>query len=100
MSTETQTPRTFYRSDYRRAAKMVQAMRHVQGDRYTAKPQAQQVRVDELASMLSAVFEEDAPEGKFSPDKFMAGTQLPGKPAYEYSEADEHLEASYEGDEG
>jgi hypothetical protein len=74
---EVTSTRTFYRSDYRNAAKLVQSMRHAKGNRYQPKPQADQDKIDFLAVALRDSFALDAPEGAFNEVRFMAGTQLP-----------------------
>jgi hypothetical protein len=76
---ETTSTRTFHRSDYRNAARLVQSMRHVKGDRYTLKPAQQNFTVDDLAAKIAAVFLADAPQA-FDAAKFLAGTQLPQDP--------------------
>jgi hypothetical protein len=77
-TTDTQTStRTFYRADYKRMARVIQRMRHVKGDRCTAKPQDAQNKITYLAMTMSQYFDQDAPEGAFDAGKFMAGTQLP-----------------------
>ncbi len=82
-TTETQTiqtaetTRAFYRSDYAKAARLVRNMRHVKCQPGTAKDEASQGKANHLAIVIAEVFAEDAPEGKFSAEKFLAGTQLP-----------------------
>jgi hypothetical protein len=91
VSTETtQTPstRTFWKSDYRKAAKLVKGMRHLRCQASTPKPDLQMGRVDSLAAAISQYFEADAPEGAFSAEKFLAGTQLPQAQSCEDTEDD------------
>ena len=76
------SPRTFYRSDYGRAARMIQAARHIPGDPYTAKPEAQLDSVSALAFTLVQTFEADS--DRFDAGEFMDATQLPAKPDYDY----------------
>jgi hypothetical protein len=83
MSTETPesttetSPRTFWKSDYAKAARLIKGMRHVRCQPSTPKPDLQMSRVDSLAAAVAAYFEADAPEGGFSTEKFLAGTKLP-----------------------
>ena len=72
------SPRAFYRSDYGRAARLIQAARHVPGDPYTAKPEAQLDSVSALACTLVQVFEADSE--RFDAAEFMDATQLPVRP--------------------
>jgi hypothetical protein len=85
--TDTQTAtRTFHASDYRKTARLIQSMRHVKGNRYQPKPQADQDKIDGIVLMWAAIFEEDAasaPGAPFSKDYFVAGTQLPQAPAFD-----------------
>jgi hypothetical protein len=81
MTTETteqtaEVTRSFHTSDYARMARTIQRMRHVKGDRYTAK--ADQSRVDYLADGIAAVFAQD--HDGFDEARFLAGTQLPADP--------------------
>jgi hypothetical protein len=87
-TTETVTTRTFYRSDYARFASALRRARHVQGDRYTAKSQASQHKVIDLAVAVADLFEADAPD-YFDTAKFMASTQLPQAESHEASEPGE-----------
>jgi F420-0:gamma-glutamyl ligase len=50
-------------------------MRTVQGDPYTAKPDASQAKADQLATAMAEVFMADA-KG-FQPVVFIEGTRLP-----------------------
>lgn len=78
--------RAFCRSDYGRAARLIQAMRHVQGDIYTAKPEAQQDKVSELAVSLATAFALDSSD-RFDAARFFSASALPVKP--QASEPDE-----------
>jgi hypothetical protein len=88
MSTETTSQdtatRAFYRNDYRRAARMLQSMRHVRGDVYTAKDEVSLAKVDTLVHKTAVEFASDSTE--FDPELFFAGTQLPAKPVYTETE--------------
>jgi hypothetical protein len=83
--------RAFYRRDYRKMARLIQSMRHVKGDPYTAKPD--QSGIDNIAVYAAGIFGIDADEHpggpSFSAEKFLAGTQLPVKPDYSDSPDDE-----------
>ena len=72
------SPRTFYRSDYGRAARFIQAARHVPGDPYTAKPEAQMDTVSALAVALATAFALDSPD-HFGPAEFFNASALPVK---------------------
>lgn len=72
------SPRAFYRSDYGRAARLIQAARHVPGDPYTAKPEAQQDSVGALACTLVQVFQADS--DRFDAEEFIRATWLPVRP--------------------
>ncbi len=76
-TTETPTPRTFYRTDYAKNARLIKNMRHVRCQPSTPKDEARMAKVDYLADLVAQQFMLDAPEGAFSAEKFMAGTQLP-----------------------
>jgi hypothetical protein len=76
-----QSPRTFYRSDYGRAARLIQAARHVPGDVYTAKPEAQQDTVGALAVTFVQVFQADS--DRFDAERFIRATWLPAKPEFQ-----------------
>ena len=75
---EQPSPRTFYRSDYGRAARLIQAARHVPGDPYTAKPEAQLDSVSALACTLVQVFQADW--DRFDAEEFIRATWLPVRP--------------------
>lgn len=79
--------RTFHPSDYRHTARLLQGMRHVRGNRYQPKGETAQAKVNALAALFAAAFQADAdedPEGSpFSPEYFLAGTQLPQLPKYD-----------------
>ena len=86
--TTTSQTRTFHGSDYRRAAQLLQGFRHVKGNRYQAKDETSQAKVDALAALFASAFQADAnecPEGgaPFSAEYFLAGTQVPQAPEYD-----------------
>jgi hypothetical protein len=89
-----QSTRTFYRSDYGRAARLIQAARHVPGDVYTAKPEAQQDTVAALAMTFVQVFEADSP--LFDEAEFMTATQLPAKYEGSDEEAADQWQAEHD----
>ena len=71
-------PRTFYPSDWARAAAMLRRARHVKWDPSTPKPEACQDTVTALAGLMAAMFEGDAPAGAFDLDRFVESTMLAG----------------------
>jgi hypothetical protein len=87
-----QPARAFYRSDWRKMAQVLKSYRHVRGDIYTAKPEAQQDSVSALVVTIAQIFEADSQAGPgetFDAGKFIDGTQLPAKPHYDSIELPE-----------
>lgn len=77
--TEPAKVRAFWPSDWKRMAREIRLMRSVKGDKYTPKPAEAMIMVDALATVTASAFAADAGD-KFSPDKWLASTQLPAKP--------------------
>ncbi len=78
-TTETQAPRTFWHSDYRKTCDLIKSFRHVHCDTSTAKPAASQEWADQLAQNAALVFQAEAEASGtvFSTERFLKDTQLP-----------------------
>lgn len=81
-ATGTSYQRTFYPSDYRKAASLVRNFRHLRCQPGSPKPPASQDKADQMAAAMAAVFASDADAPGFSVARFVEGSRLPEPASY------------------